>query len=506
MKKYAKYLLLHKDRRFAKDASFIFFVADYLEKLQLRNYVRRVIHQKYVNRITIDQLFRFDVNSNMTYIREDITSGIPHTIRSSYEYKRKSFLDLMCLFRTYREPQLFMTFTCNDFSEDMLGAVDTSEPWSDPVLFAQHFKNKWTHFFQNIIKGKWANKIGGINHFYWVLELQERGSPHIHILLWTKKTAAQLAELDIITTELPPLNTRDRELVARHQIHKCGTYCRISTIDGDICRFNFPQEEREENEEINGRYHFKRTAQAAMVNQYNPYFLHLLECNMDIQLNVGYKALAYLCKYLIEFDTVNNYSLSEEANGANINIEPLPRNNITRHMVVIEAVYDIMGWHKEQSSVDVIFLNTNLPENQRRCLKTLAQMEGDYDIVHKTHLEKYLTRPVEMEDITLPQMFTEYRPATKNDKRHAFVSATHPKEKYVKRKRPCLHRTRCLSMSAGEAYYFQQILLHLKVRSLDVNDFGTYRAAYQHYVTQGQIQPRPFSIKRTTIGYYRKRS
>lgn len=40
-----------------------------------------------------------------------------------------------------------------------------------------------------------------------------------------------------------------------------------------------------------------------------------------------------------------------------------------RKMGVVEAVYDIMSWHKQQPSDDVVFIDTNMPSQQRRILK-----------------------------------------------------------------------------------------------------------------------------------------
>jgi hypothetical protein len=41
-----------------------------------------------------------------------------------------------------------------------------------------------------------AREVGGVNDWSYVMELQERGSPHIHLVLWTGKTAEELMEVE----------------------------------------------------------------------------------------------------------------------------------------------------------------------------------------------------------------------------------------------------------------------------------------------------------------------
>ncbi|KAI9467612.1 hypothetical protein BDB00DRAFT_750040, partial [Zychaea mexicana] len=151
-----------------------------------------------------------------------------------------------------------------------------------------------------------------------------------------------------------------RELVKKHQIHRCTSYCG----PGD-CRFGFPQMPSETVHFDGDKYNYPRDLRSLYVNPYNPYLLSLMKCNMDIQLNRGYKALSYLCKYLTKFDTGRTHEIVDASGFVNNTIGHFR----ARKMGVVEAVYDIMGWHKQESSVDVIFVDTNLPGNQRRVIK-----------------------------------------------------------------------------------------------------------------------------------------
>lgn len=105
---------------------------------------------------------------------------------------------MMARFRNFGELQLFMTFSYHDFAPDMINAINASKPWDDPVLFAIHFQHIWHNFLNAYILKNFANKIGGIKHWALVMEEQSRGSPHIHCILWTEKSAEQLLDLNAI--------------------------------------------------------------------------------------------------------------------------------------------------------------------------------------------------------------------------------------------------------------------------------------------------------------------
>jgi hypothetical protein len=69
-------------------------------------------------------------------------------------------------------PELFLTFSCDDLSEEFKNATGCDEPWTDPIIFAQHYKRKWTKFFSVYIMKRWSRKIGGIRDWSYVMEIQ----------------------------------------------------------------------------------------------------------------------------------------------------------------------------------------------------------------------------------------------------------------------------------------------------------------------------------------------
>lgn len=241
---------------------------------------------------------------------------------------------------------------------------------------------------------------------------------------------------------------------------------------------------------VGDRVHYKRTVEEGYTNPYNPFFLRLLEVNMDMQINIGNRALYYLAKYLTK--NVISSGLSMDIPGKTMETSNIHFKN--RVAGSVEAVYDIMGWAKQKSSVGVTFLNTNLPEDDRRQLvRDIGSLAPNNNkIFTKSHIEKYCRRSLLLGDLTFPQYFTFYTiRMTSEAMEQAFndgmemdveddrVVVDEPmvqttfhdqllpaavtdmdNRKYRLRTRIPLWRTKFTQPSAGEAYLYQQVVLY----------------------------------------------
>jgi len=219
---YAKTRLTLKDRRFARDPSFLFFMLDLIEKRNIAAANRFVVPT-----LGRPNLKQSDIVNHTGKMNKNLVSTVTPQIRSSYSYKRRNFLDLQCIFDNLGAPELFLTFTCDDKSKDFKGLSDPDVqfPWEDPVTFAMHFKRKWQKFFTDYICKHFAKQIGGIKELSWVIEIQDRGSPHIHLVLWTEKSLQELIDMNVAHTWFPENATADPEmyrLIENLQVHKCN--------------------------------------------------------------------------------------------------------------------------------------------------------------------------------------------------------------------------------------------------------------------------------------------
>lgn len=132
-----------------------------------------------------------------------------------------------------------------------------------------------------------------------------------------------------------------------------------------------------------------------MVNNYNPFLLAVFRTSMDIQYNGGPQAVRYLAKYLAKDDyeaKVLLKTVQEKQSGFYNKSSFVSEKDhySTRIVGSIEAVYDVLGWHKHSNSRAVIFINTNLvTQDTRRIKNNIKDLpEGTTDIYVKSPVGK----------------------------------------------------------------------------------------------------------------------
>ena len=117
---------------------------------------------------------------------------------------------------------------------------------SDPVTCARHFDYQISQFLTNFLFGK-AQPLGKISDWFYRVEYQQRGSPHIHMLIWLEDAPVFGVDDDVAVTDFidkiiscqwPVDNTELHKLVNR-QIHRHCHTCRKKSKNE--CRFNYPQ-------------------------------------------------------------------------------------------------------------------------------------------------------------------------------------------------------------------------------------------------------------------------
>ncbi|KAL7308323.1 hypothetical protein PS15m_012186 [Mucor circinelloides] len=139
------------------------------------------------------------------------------------------------------------------------------------------------------------------------MEIQQRGSPHIHMVFWTGKTSDESMQEDNLAVCQFPDQQQNKELydlVNKLQIHACGNYIvRVAAITAD---FSFPK-----NlplaiilitmVDLITSEHSSIHMSATTVQP--PYLFMLTKSAMDIPINQGKDVLFYLVKYLSKVDS-----------------------------------------------------------------------------------------------------------------------------------------------------------------------------------------------------------
>ncbi|KAI9473375.1 hypothetical protein BDB00DRAFT_793478 [Zychaea mexicana] len=113
---------------------------------------------------------------------------------------------------------------------------------------------------------------------------------------------------------------------------------------------------------------------------------------MDIQLNKGPNTLRYLCRYLSKNDSAADFAIVDESNADDLTAAQ--RHFRGRNLGIVEAVFDVCSFHKEQSSKAVVYISTSLPGEEYRTIRRRQHMseangQGDgagESVVYKTHL------------------------------------------------------------------------------------------------------------------------
>lgn len=115
----------------------------------------------------------------------------------------------------------------------------------DPVTCARNFEHMVQLFIRDVLKSS-VMPIGEIADYFYRIEFQQRGSPHIHGLFWVKEAPQYEKSSNeeivsfvnkYVTCHKPDTSSEMEELV-NLQMHRHAKTCRKA--GHKICRFNFP--------------------------------------------------------------------------------------------------------------------------------------------------------------------------------------------------------------------------------------------------------------------------
>ncbi|KAG0931848.1 hypothetical protein G6F64_011587 [Rhizopus arrhizus] len=297
----------------------------------------------------------------------------------------------------------------------------------------------------------------------YTIELQDRGSPHVHMVLWTGKSSEELMGMESLVVAHIPSYGDNPELYQLRAVY------RRSVVDGNV-------------------------------NGYNPHLLKLLKVSMDIQINSSGRVLYYLAKYLSKIDTP--VDITTGADQARSHFK-------ARQVGAVDAAYFLCGWNKHRSSRGTVFISTVFPGEDEKCqLRTNIGMlaPDDTNIFSRTHLEKFLNRYDQVRHLCMVEYFTTYiltevmdvedefgeggavrigvyDRGTINQREEVFfherLQSWIPKvctdrfgNRYrardQRRKKP-VWRTHAYSQSEGDAFYFQQVVLWYPIQETDLS-------------------------------------
>ena len=117
---------------------------------------------------------------------------------------------------------------------------------SDPVTCARHFDYQVNKFLRNFLISSLA-PLGKIADWFYRVEYQQRGSPHIHMLIWLEDAPVfgvdnddkVIAFIDKIISCKRPTDNHELLKLVNRQVHRHSNTCRKKSKTE--CRFNYPQ-------------------------------------------------------------------------------------------------------------------------------------------------------------------------------------------------------------------------------------------------------------------------
>ena len=145
---------------------------------------------------------------------------LPNSHVGSTRWKRVQLANAWSILTELGVPTLFITFTCNPKWPEILEHLKPGQTAADrPDIVSRVFKLK-LDALKKRLREKWGLRIYEIG----VIEYQDRGYPHAHIVTKLTQNSMSPGEIDqYVQAYLPPhTRSRCRELVKTHMAHSCS--------------------------------------------------------------------------------------------------------------------------------------------------------------------------------------------------------------------------------------------------------------------------------------------
>lgn len=383
---------------------------------------------------------------------------VMRTIRGSSAYWNNSLLDLLAMVNVLGPGTLFITLSCNDLHWNfMLKAclkaqgddnIDPSNLTIDerqlliennPVVVSRVFNKEAQNFIRLLKNGEALNGWKAEDYWYRV-EYQQRGSPHLHFIVWLKNfpkldSLEGLKEMDEISRcDIPENDIELAELAKKYQMHRHSHTCfkmNKPQKDGQkkpTCRFGFPRPpcaktrvlEIDTTEFLRNGHRIvemRRPENCRFVNNYNSKILKFWQANMDIQFITSQSIASYIAKYSCKSEPEWLTSIISDAiKQAQQSTEQMGRRLFKVGMKILsqrevsccEAAYRLCHLPMKGSTRKVVFLNTSKPEDRYRMFKI---DDGSSENSYYTNvIDRYIRRPDVMEELSLAEFACLYQP------------------------------------------------------------------------------------------------
>jgi len=343
---------------------------------------------------------------------------------------------------------------------------------SDPVTCAHYFDFSVHHFFNSFLKHA-CIPFGHLKDFWYRIEFQHRSSPHMHCLLWladlpqygVSDTAEVIQYIDRIITCQCSWQDQELDSLVERQLHKHTRSCKKQQRKTTVCRFGFPKYPMPQTEileplqcdpEQKGMHtanlkristflasvkpsdesltmddflsavqldldsyilairsslksaavFIRRSPSELRVNNYNVHCLKAWQANHDIQFVLDvYACASYITVYVAKGSQGMSDLLCQTCDEARHGNSTMNNVEVTAQ----EAVYLLLRLPLKRCSREVVFLNTNQPDERVYLLKSNNdQLPDDAEVAESNIICRYSQRPHSLENVCLDDYAAYY--------------------------------------------------------------------------------------------------
>ena len=289
--KYFNARLLSADRRFSSSKEYIFFAQYVTEINRISSNISLGLRKGKQTKedgkpITASMLM--DTDNVQSILKSDVGFRFLQPVRGTPPYWQRAMKDLYAMIHQLGIPTWFVTFSSAEMRwPEVIKTLlylnnDDRDPdeleWTEkcalitdnPLVCARMFDHRVKALFSDLIMAP-SCPLGKVIDYFIRTEFQQRGSPHIHCLLWIadapklgQNTDQEVCDFidRYITSQTPNIDTDPElyEIVSTVQMHS-KTHSKSCKKYSSTCRFNFPRPpirktfiarpvEEEENKEL----------------------------------------------------------------------------------------------------------------------------------------------------------------------------------------------------------------------------------------------------------------
>ncbi|XP_053407909.1 uncharacterized protein LOC128559625 [Mercenaria mercenaria] len=259
-----KWELRNKDRRVASNVSNIFFKLKKVQIKQVADKVSLAVRKCKLKdgKLTVADVLNSENVANI--VKHDEGYKVLRTLRGSPPYWEQAKKDIFAMIRQLRIPTWFCSFSAAEtkwlsllrilgkvvnkvhYSNEDIFNMTWQEKCelikSDPVTYARYFDHRVQIFLSKVLQSNIC-PIGKITDFFYRVEFQQRGSPHIHMLIWIEQAPLvnSHSHSEIISFVDKYIScTKDEHMktLVNYQTHRHARTCRKK--GKSVCRFGFP--------------------------------------------------------------------------------------------------------------------------------------------------------------------------------------------------------------------------------------------------------------------------